>query len=176
MNTFCIRTLRRDDACRLLEFEQKNRHWFEQYIEARGAAFYSPGGVQEHIDLFLEAHAQGKFHPCVIVDADGAIVGRANLKDIDRRAGTAEIGYRIAESHAGNGLATDAVRFLIELARGEWQLEQLLAYVAHKNTASIRVLEKCSFTRREFSDSVAVVEGVPVDGYGFSIDLRSIGC
>jgi ribosomal-protein-alanine N-acetyltransferase len=176
MNTFYIRTLRRDDACRLLEFEQKNRHWFEQHIEARGAAFYSPGGVQEHIDLFLEAHAQGRLHPCVIVDGDGTIIGRPNLKDIDQRAGIAEIGYRIAESHAGNGLATDAVRFLIELARREWQLKQLCAYVAHQNTASIRVLEKCSFTRREFFESVAVVEGVPVDGYGFSIDLDSIDC
>ena len=176
MNTFCIRTLRRDDACRLLEFEKKNRQWFEQHIEARSAAFYSPGGVQEHIDLFLEAHAQGRFHPCVIVEGDGTIIGRANLKDIDQRAGTAEIGYRIAESHAGNGLATDAVRFLIELARGEWQLGQLHAYVAYKNTASIRVLEKCSFTRREFFESVAVVASVPVNGYGFSIDLRSISC
>lgn len=176
MNTFCIRTLRRDDASRLLEFEQRNRHWFEQHIAARGTAFYSPGGVAEHIDLILEAHAQGRLHPCVIVDGDGTIVGRANLKDIDQRAGTAEIGYRIAESHTGNGLATDAVRFLIELARGAWQLEQLLACVAHKNTVSIRVLEKCGFTRRELLESVAVVEGTPVDGYGFAIDLRSIDC
>jgi hypothetical protein len=35
MNAFHIRTLRLDDACRLLQFEQDNRQWFEQHIASR---------------------------------------------------------------------------------------------------------------------------------------------
>jgi ribosomal-protein-alanine N-acetyltransferase len=145
MNAFHIRLLHAGDAGPLLRFEQDNRAWFEQHIAARGPAFYSAQGVDDHIREFLDAHAAGIRHPCVILDGAGAIVGRANLKDIDRRAGSAEVGYRIAKACAGHGLATQAVRYLVEQARSIWQLQQLVAYVAPANRASARVLEKCAF-------------------------------
>lgn len=140
-----IRTLRPNDADRLLRFEAENRGWFEQHIEPRGDAFYSQDGVRAHIAQFLDAHAHGRMHPCVIVDTEGAILGRANLKDIDRHAGTAEVGYRIAATCVGRGVATEALWHLIELALSEWQLKQLCAYVRPANAASARVLEKCGF-------------------------------
>lgn len=148
MNAFHIRPLLAGDAGPLLRFEQDNRAWFERHIAARGAAFYSAQGVDDHIREFLDAHATGTRYPCVIVDGAGAIVGRANLKDIDRRTGSAEVGYRIAEACAGHGLATQAVRYLVEQARSTWQLQQLVAYVAPANRASARVLEKCGFLLR----------------------------
>jgi ribosomal-protein-alanine N-acetyltransferase len=155
MNACHIRTLQQDDALLLLQFEQDNRHWFERHIAPRGEAFYSRDGVHEHIQAFLDAHANGTLHPCVILGEDGAIIGRANLKDIDRRAGTAEVGYRIAESQAGKGLATGAVRYLVDLAHSSWQLRQLFAYVGNENKASVRVLEKCMFTRHPVPEGCA---------------------
>lgn len=148
-----IRTLRHDDAARLLEFERAHRHWFEQHIEPRGDAFYSPDGVREHIAGFLDAHAAGCFHPCVLTAADGAIIGRANLKNIVRHAGSAEIGYRIAQDRVGQGLATLAVHHLIALAGSSWQLSRLTALVRVKNAASARVLEKCGFARSAFAEN-----------------------
>lgn len=142
-----IRTLRTHDAEALLKFELAHRHWFEQHIEPRGDAFYSPDGVREHIDTFLAAHAAGSFHPLVLTDAEGAFIGRANLKNIDRQAGSAEIGYRIGQSHVGRGMATVALRFLIAVARTQWQLKHLSAFVGEGNVASARVLEKCGFVR-----------------------------
>lgn len=181
MNAFHIRTLQRGDAGRLLQFEQDNRHWFEQHIAARDEAFYSPNGVREHIELFLDDYAKGSLDPCVIVGQDGALIGRANLRHIDRHAGTAEIGYRIAQAQVGMGLATAAVRYLIGLARSSWQLRQLHAYVAHKNMASARVLEKCMFTRQRCdSDCAAGAKATapPVarasTAISFSYDLREI--
>jgi ribosomal-protein-alanine N-acetyltransferase len=155
MSAFSIRTLRHDDVHALLQFERANRAWFETYIEPRGDAFYSEQGVRAHIDEFLAAFAAGTRHPCVIVGAGGAIVGRVNLKDIDKPAGSAEVGYRIAASHAGQGLATDGVRHLVALARTVWQLDYLQAYVLPKNLASARVLEKCLFVRESEHDESA---------------------
>lgn len=147
MSAFHIRTLQIEDAAQLLRFEIDNRAWFERHIEPRGDAFYSEAGVRAHIAEFLDAFARGTRHPCVIVDADGAVIGRANLKEIDHQAGAAEVGYRIAASHAGQGLATAAVRHLVALARAHWRLEHLHAYVLNANLASARVLEKCLFAR-----------------------------
>jgi ribosomal-protein-alanine N-acetyltransferase len=108
-----------------------------------------------HIRTLQQDDANGTLHPCVILDENGAIIGRANLKDIDRRAGTAEVGYRIAESQAGKGLATGAVRYLVDLAHSSWQLKQLFAYVGNENKASARVLEKCLFTRHPVPEGCA---------------------
>jgi len=44
---------------------------------------------------------------------------------------------------------------LIDLARSSWQLKQLVAFVADKNLASARVLEKCGFAREQVQDSRA---------------------
>ena len=175
MSTHTIRTLRPDDAAPLLAFEQANRAWFERHIDRRPDDFYSIDGVQAHVAQFLDEHAQGRMHPCVIVGENGELIGRANLKDIDRQLGVAEVGYRIGEQQAGKGLATAALRFLISLAQDEWQLASLCAYAIDGNAASIRVLERCGFVQGRAVRDIAMVEGKVVDGHAYTLDLRVAG-
>ncbi|CAI8891281.1 Acetyltransferase, ribosomal protein N-acetylase [Pseudomonas sp. IT-P44] len=151
METVTIRTLQNTDAEALLTFERDNREWFERHIDARGAAFYSVQGVTEHIAAYLSDYAAGTWHPFVIVDAGGKIVGRANLKDIDTSARSAEVGYRIAQSACAKGLATRAVRHLIEQAQLRWDLNQLVANVYVDNIGSAKVLERCGFVIEQTS-------------------------
>lgn len=166
MKNIRIRTLSREDASQLLEFELDNRYWFERHIEPRHPTFYTLHGVGKHIDGYLEAHALGHWHPCVILHGDD-IVGRANLKDIDAGSSCAEIGYRIAEHAAGKGLATRAVKHMMELARSQWKLATLKADVTANNAASGRVLEKCGFVQGQHHAKLAFVNGEWVEGYQF---------
>ena len=175
MSTHTIRTLRLDDAAPLLAFELANRAWFERHIDRRPDAFYSIEGVQAHVAQFLDEHAQGRMHPCVIVDERGELIGRANLKDIDGQAQTAEVGYRIGEQQARKGLATAALRHLISLAQDEWRLASLCAYAIDGNAASIRVLERCGFVQGVAVPDIALVEGNVVDGHAYALDLRAAG-
>ncbi|MDN2676294.1 GNAT family N-acetyltransferase [Janthinobacterium sp. SUN033] len=175
MSTFAIRTLRPDDAAPLLAFEQANRAWFERHIDRRPDAFYSIDGIRAHVAQFLDEHAQGRMHPCVIVDEHGQLIGRANLKDIDREQGVAEVGYRIGEQQAGKGLATAALQYLIALAQDEWRLASLCAYAIDGNAASIRVLERCGFAQGMAVPDIAIVEGNVVDGHRFALELRAAG-
>ncbi|MHC8358637.1 GNAT family N-acetyltransferase [Pseudomonas sp. LB3P81] len=140
-----IRTLQSTDAEALLTFELDNREWFERHIDARGAAFYSVQGVTEHITAYLSDYAAGIWHPFVIEGSGGKIVGRANLKDIDTSERSAEVGYRIAESACGQGLATRAVKHLIQEAQLHWNLKQLVANVYAENIGSAKVLKRCGF-------------------------------
>lgn len=140
-----IRTLESTDAEALLTFELDNRDWFERHIDARDAAFYSVQGVTEHITAYLSDYAAGTWHPFVIVDSDGKIVGRANLKDIDTSRRSAEVGYRIAQSACGQGLATQAVKHLVQEAQLRWNLKQLIANVYAANIGSAKVLKRCGF-------------------------------
>lgn len=140
-----IRTLESADAEALLTFELDNREWFERHIDARDAAFYSVRGVTEHITAYLSGYAAGNWHPFVIEDSGGKIVGRANLKDIDTSQRSAEVGYRIAQSACGQGLATQAVRHLVQEARLRWNLKQLVANLYAENIGSAKVLKRCGF-------------------------------
>jgi len=61
--------------------------------------------------------------------------------------GVVEIGYGIAESRQGRGIATDAVSQLIDLARRAGDAHRITATTDPDNIASQRVLAKCGFTR-----------------------------
>ena len=147
MKAINIRTLQADDVEALLAFELENRDWFERHIDSRGSAFYSVQGITTHISAFLNGFATGNWHPFVIEDPQGRIIGRANLKDIDRAGFRAEVGYRIAEEACGQGLATRALEHLIRVAQTQWKLRELVASVYASNLGSAKVLERCGFTR-----------------------------
>ncbi|EIK93344.1 acetyltransferase, including N-acetylases of ribosomal protein [Pseudomonas sp. M47T1] len=145
MRDYLIRELTRSDLEALLSFETLNRAWFEANIDARDASFYCEQGVSDHIEDLISRYAAGGWHPFVIVDGEGSIVGRANLKDIDQHLGCAEVGYRVAYAYAGQGIATQAVTHLIQAARQRWKLERLAAYVFPENIGSQKVLARCGF-------------------------------
>lgn len=170
-----IRTLRPDDAPQLLAFESANRAWFEQHIDARPPGFYSAQGVGEHVADYLDQHARGQLHPCVLLDAGGAIIGRANLKNIDTALGVAEVGYRIAHAHAGQGHASAALAHLKQLAQSEWRLSQLLALITIANVASARVLQKNGFALQQPVFDLIEVGGVMMDGYLYRCELGATG-
>ena len=172
MNDIIIKTLQTQDAAPLLQFELENRAWFEQHIAPRDEDFYTLQGVQRHIGHYLDGYANGTWHPCLLFDAGGRIVGRANLKDIDRNTASAEVGYRIARDAAGRGLATRALLHLVVLAQQQWRLQHLLAYVTDNNRASARVLNKCAFVQGAYQDGMECIAGTPRGGHQFTRTLR----
>ena len=142
-----IRTLQADDVARLLAFELANRAWFEQHVEARSPAFYSAAGVGAHIADYLDSYHAGVMHPCVLTSDDGAaIIGRANLRQIDRAA--------------RKGLGSLALQHLMGLARRQYRLRVLSAWISPQNIGSRLIAEKCGFTR----DALAAPQVVQVNG------------
>ncbi len=145
MESFSVRELKKTDTQALLAFEVHNREWFESQIDARDPAFYTLQGVADHIESYLSDFAIGAWHPFVIVDSSQRIVGRANLKSIDSSTGSAQVGYRIAQSACGQGVATLALRHLIQEAKTRWGLTQLVAFAYKENLGSRKVLDRCGF-------------------------------
>ncbi|RJX77402.1 GNAT family N-acetyltransferase [Pseudomonas sp. LS-2] len=145
MQSFSVRELSSGDTDALLAFEAHNREWFESQIDARDPAFYTSAGVAEHIERYLSDFASGIWHPFVIQDPTGRIVGRANLKAIDSAQGLAEVGYRVGQEACGKGVATLALKHLIQQARSRWALTALVAYVYPDNIGSQKVLDRCGF-------------------------------
>lgn len=76
-------------------------------------------------------------------EADGAFIGWFHLRH--PRGGDPaepELGYRLARSHWGRGLATEGSRALVAAAFADPSVRRVLARTTAANTASRRVLEK----------------------------------
>ena len=147
----------------LLAFEVENRAYFARSITDRGDAFYET--FPEHHRAMLAQQEHGVCVFSVLVDDDGSIVGTFNLRDL--AAGSANVGYRVAERVAGRGVATSALRELCRRAAADHGLTALRAETSDANVASQRVLEKVGFA----SAGRCVVAGSP--GMRFSLALSA---
>jgi [ribosomal protein S5]-alanine N-acetyltransferase len=136
-----LQLLRLDHAPALLEFERENRAYFAAVIPDRGDEFFAEFDTW-HAEL-LAQQAAGTDYFYLLVAEGGEVVGRVNLFKV--ADGSAELGYRIAQKAAGQGLATAAVRKVRELAATEYGLTKLRARVTLDNPASRKVLEHNGF-------------------------------
>ena len=160
-----LRLLQANDGAALLAFEQENRAWFERFIASRGDFFYWTDGIQAHIAQCLAEFAQGHMQPMVLLDAAGKIYGRVNLHAISPQ--DAKLGYRLAQSVCGQGLAYACAQHLLTDAQQIWQLPQLRAFVAVDNFASKRVLQKLGFIHLGAATKTSQLTrgSVPCDAY-----------
>jgi [ribosomal protein S5]-alanine N-acetyltransferase len=136
-----LQLLRLDHAPAVLAFERENRAYFAASLPDRGDEFFATFDIQYAQLLAWQAAGENYLH--VLVTEDGEVVGRVNLYEV--ADGSAELGYRIAQKAAGQGLATSAVRKVCELASTEYRLTRLRARVTQDNPASRKVLEHNGF-------------------------------
>lgn len=136
-----LQLVRLDHAPALLAFERENRAYFAAVIPDRGDEFFTEFDMR-HAQLLAQQTA-GTDYFYLLVAEGGKVVGRVNLFKV--ADGSAELGYRIAQKAAGQGLATAAVRKVRELAATEYGLSRLRARVILDNPASRKVLERNGF-------------------------------
>jgi RimJ/RimL family protein N-acetyltransferase len=93
--------------------------------------------------LQFEKHGFGK---CIVVDkATGIPIGDAGLM-LDEDHAEVHVGYKIARSHWGRGLATEAAREWVKHGFDNLGLARIAAFIHPQNAASIRVVEKLQFS------------------------------
>jgi ribosomal-protein-alanine N-acetyltransferase len=138
-----IERLRPDHAAALLTFEQENRAYFAATIPDRGDDYFTH--FAERHEALLAEQATGACHFHLIVGDGGVVLGRVNLLDV--ADGEAELGFRVAEKAAGQGIATTSVRQMVRLAATTYRLKSLRAGTSATNTGSQKVLTRTGFTQ-----------------------------
>ena len=100
---------------------------------------------------------EGPFvHPMLL---DGEYAGYVQLVPIENGW---EIGYHPVKAHTGQGLATEAVRAFLPVMMDKLGLTQVAGICDAQNAASIRVMEKCGFTRVYEGDALYHGEMKPI--------------
>jgi aminoglycoside 6'-N-acetyltransferase len=79
--------------------------------------------------------------------ADGTVIGDLVLFHLDRDAGSAEIGWVVSPAASGRGLATEAVRALIDTAFEVYGLRRLVARIDVENVRSLALAERVGMRR-----------------------------
>jgi RimJ/RimL family protein N-acetyltransferase len=116
-------------------------------------------------EAFLDYLARAPHETVFLIEAEGAACGMIGL-DFGNDEGP-EIGYWLGVDHWGNGIATEAVRAVIDYAFEEHVIDELFGGARVTNPASRRVLEKCGFqwTGVGLYRFVALGSSTPVDRF-----------
>ena len=138
---FQLQLVRPDHEAAILAFEEANRAYFATSISDRGDSYFASFSEQHRELLAQQENGTAAFF--VLADESGEVLGRFNLYEIS--AGTARVGYRVAERAAGHGTATSGLRQLCQKARDTLGLLTLTGATSNENVASQRVLRKAGF-------------------------------
>ena len=103
--------------------------------------------AREAIEFLMSRYesTDGPFVYPVITNNEGKNIGYVQLCKLDE--GTWEIGYHIAKNFTGKGYATEAVKAFLPAMAQKLNLKEVYGICLAENLASVRVLEKCGFTK-----------------------------
>jgi len=99
----------------------------------------------ERVGRYLEHQQRHGFSKWVIVEREtGKLIGDAGFFELPNGRGF-ELGYRLARSHWGLGLATEVAQGWIDVATEFIDDEVIYAFANAQNQASLKVIEKLGF-------------------------------
>ncbi|MCD0485843.1 GNAT family N-acetyltransferase [Streptacidiphilus sp. ASG 303] len=116
----------------------------------------SLSAVRERIERDLEDTDRDDF---VVLLPDGTPVGHIALVDQDMADGTASVTIMLAEQWRGQGLGTDALDALLDLAFGELPLHRIEAGTHSDNTACLTALANAGFVQEGTRRSACLHRG-----------------
>ena len=128
-------------------------------------------GFRRRLRRYAEDIAADRSYPFIVFrESDGAMIGGMTLANVRRgivQAGT--IGYWVGQPHAHRGYMTAALRVLLPSLFGELNLHRIEAACIPSNAPSIRVLEKCGFSREGLARRYLCINGVWQDHLLFGL-------
>ena len=133
-------------------------------------ADYSIEESRTWIESRAEAWAKGTDYDFVITGAkDGSFLGGCGLNHIDHKNRIANLGYWVRTSRTKRGVASAAVRFLVQFGLGKLKLNRIEIMAAVGNKASQRVAEKVGARREGILRNRIVVRDRVCDAVMFSL-------
>jgi [ribosomal protein S5]-alanine N-acetyltransferase len=142
-----IRPFTEEDADDLLNLQQGNRQFFEQFSYERDENFYTLAAQQKRIENFQNDWQDDESYQFgIFTNETDKLIGTINLFQVLRGSlQSAFIGYFLDKLHNGKGYTTEAAKLVVQYAFNELHLHRIEAGVMPHNIGSIRVLEKAGF-------------------------------
>jgi ribosomal-protein-alanine N-acetyltransferase len=151
-----IRRIELADAEPLAKIYVTDRDFFAPWDPRRPEEFYTPDGQRTRIAGMLAD--PGSYDS--VIEEDGVLVGMVSLTGITRGpAQWANLGYWVAQSANGRGIATRAVALVLDYAFGDLELHRIQASTLLNNVRSQKVLGHHGFERIGVARSYLRIDG-----------------
>lgn len=135
-----LRSLRPDDAAALASVVEANRAMFDQWLRW-SAVIRSPDAARAFIERAAELEEAHRGFHWGLWEGD-VLLGGVPCWSLDPVHRVAEVGYWLANSAQGRGLATRATRIVIHHLFNEHRVNRIEFQCRTENTASRRVAER----------------------------------
>jgi len=157
-----LRTLSKKDIPGLLDFFERNCKFFEPWIPEYEKNYYTYDYQILKLEYEKKLKEKGIEYRFYIFNKNipERIIGNVSVSNIIRGVmQSAFLGYSVDEEKNRKGIATEAVKRIIEFTFDELILHRLEANVIPSNTASIKVLEKLNFVKEGYSENYLKING-----------------
>ncbi len=155
-----LREWKRSDAVALAKMANNKKIW--DNVRDRLPYPYTKKDAREWLSLVRNQKVVTTF----CVTADGEVAGSVGFtlkEDVYRK--NAEVGYFIGEDYWSKGIATEAVRQLIDYIQKKFDVVRIYAEVFEYNKASMKVLEKNGFYLECIRKKAAIKNNLVLDDY-----------
>jgi RimJ/RimL family protein N-acetyltransferase len=149
-----------NEQVRLTEFRASDKPALVEHLRAKEIYDrtlripypYTEADADEWLGIVAKTtQQQGRPVHWAIRNAEDYLIGGCGFDGFQvGKSHRAEIGYWLAKPFWGHGIMTAVVRRLCQYAFEEFGLVKITAHVFATNSASARVLEKCSFQQEGF--------------------------
>ena len=161
---YALRSWSWDDAPALVRYADNRDIWLN--VRDAFPHPYTEADADAWLNLVVDQDRPTSFAIATESEAIGGI-GMTLKDDVRRR--TAEIGYWLAEPFWGRGIATDAVRAVVDYAFANFDLTRVEAYVFEWNLASCRVLQKAGFVQEARLRRRVTKNGKTIDEFLYAL-------
>jgi RimJ/RimL family protein N-acetyltransferase len=159
-----------DDAIRLDPLDERYVPDFEKLLDdpevvrnTRVPSSPPQGFGDDWVERYVGGWRDGTRAGFAILGRDGEFLGFVAIVDLDLDARQGEIGYVVARSARGRGVARRALRLVTDWAFDGLGLARVELHIDRQNVASIRVAERCGYVREGVLRSLHFKEGVRGD-------------
>lgn len=160
---FVVRTFRIRDAEALANYHRRNEEFHREWSPIPPADFFTARYQRDRLLLWQDSARQGREYRFGIFTEQptAELVGAISFAGIERGAfENGRLGYSIDAVHRNRGLMSASVAAVVAFAFERLGLHRVEANIMPRNTASRRVLEKCSFIKIGTSPRMLRINGV----------------
>jgi ribosomal-protein-alanine N-acetyltransferase len=138
-----LREFRPEDWADVLAYQNDSRYLAYTQWDER-----SESDVQALVDLFVlwqHEDPRLRFQLAVTASGNAQVIGSCGIRRDATNLSYAELGYEVAATYSGQGLATEAAEALVQFGFSELGLNGITSRCIADNGASVAVLEKLGF-------------------------------
>ncbi len=158
-------------AAEVADFHARNKEALAEFEPARPSLYYTKSGMKKYLKMDYKDTMNGtEFRYYLTMKGSDKIIGTVCIGSIaygSVKSGT--LSYKIDKDYQGKGLATEAVKEVINFAFNILKLHRINAEVMPRNAKSLRIMEKLGFEKEGLARRYLEINNKWEDHYTFGL-------